>query len=175
MSDEELVAALAGGDLGALRELHARHAPWLRLRLGQRCADPDLVDQAIQDTFVAVWRSAGRYQPRAAVGAWIWGIGMRRLVDLLRSQRNRRHLPSALLQESPTSAPSAEELVLLGVQHGDLGAALADLAPELRAVVQVTVLDGLTAREAGRLLGLPVGTVKTRLRRAKAHLRQELS
>lgn len=176
MTDEELVAALAGGDLGALRELHARHAPWLRLRLAGRCADPDLVDQAVQDTFMAVWRSASRYQPRAAVGAWIWGIGMRRLVDLLRSPAARRGVPAAWLPDQPdTAAPSAEELVLLGVQHGDLGPALSGLSPELRAVVQATVLDGLTAREAARLLDLPVGTVKTRLRRAKAQLREQLA
>jgi RNA polymerase sigma-70 factor (ECF subfamily) len=101
---------------------------------------------------------------------------MRRLVDLLRSPAARRGVPAAWLPNQPdTAAPSAEELVLLGVQHGDLGPALSGLSPELRAVVQATVLDGLTAREAARLLDLPVGTVKTRLRRAKAQLREQLA
>jgi RNA polymerase sigma-70 factor (ECF subfamily) len=49
------------------------------------------------------------------------------------------------------------------------------LSPELRAVMQATVLDGLTTREAGRLLGIPTGTVKTRMMRARAALRQELA
>ena len=61
---------------------------------------------------------------------------------------------------------SAEELVLVGTEHGDLAGALDGLSPELRAVVQATVLDGLTTREAGRLLGIPAGTVKTRMMRA---------
>jgi len=64
--------------------------------------------------------------------------------------------------------------VLLGVEHGDLAGAMNQLSPELREVVQATVLDGLTTREAGRLLGIPAGTVKTRMMRAKAQLREGL-
>jgi RNA polymerase sigma-70 factor (ECF subfamily) len=70
---------------------------------------------------------------------------------------------------------SAEEHVLLAVQYGDVGAALASLSPELRAVVQATVLDGLTTREAAQLLGIPPGTVKTRMMRARAALRERLA
>ena len=65
--------------------------------------------------------------------------------------------------------------MLLGVEYGDLAGALDRLSPELRAVVQATVLDGLTTREAGHLLGLPAGTVKTRMMRAKAQLREALA
>jgi RNA polymerase sigma-70 factor (ECF subfamily) len=67
---------------------------------------------------------------------------------------------------------SAEERVLEAVEYGDLGVALQRLAPELRAVIQATVLDGLTSREAGLLLGIPTNTVKTRVYRAKAQLRE---
>ena len=70
---------------------------------------------------------------------------------------------------------SAEERVLLGVQYGDLAGALDRLSPELRVVVQSTVLDGLTTAEAGRLLGIPQGTVKTRMKRAREVLREELA
>jgi RNA polymerase sigma-70 factor (ECF subfamily) len=70
---------------------------------------------------------------------------------------------------------SAEDQVLLGIEHGDLAGALNRLSPELRAVVQATVLDGLTSREAGRLLGIPTGTVKTRMMRAKPLLREALT
>ena len=65
--------------------------------------------------------------------------------------------------------------MLLGIEYGDLGAALGRLSPEMRAVVQATVLDGLTSREAARLLGIPENTVKTRLHRAKARLREDLA
>ena len=61
------------------------------------------------------------------------------------------------------------------MEYGDLAGALDRLSPELRAVVQATVLDGLTTREAGRLLGIPAGTVKTRMMRAKAQMREALA
>ena len=70
---------------------------------------------------------------------------------------------------------SAEDEVLAGINHGDLSGALGRLSPELVAVVEATVLDGLTTREAARLLKIPAGTVKTRARRARARLRQELA
>ncbi len=169
--DEQLLRAVAEGDRAALRALYERHAPWLTLRLQRRCPDPDLVDDAVQDTFVAVWRSAKRYDGQGAVGAWIWGIGVRRLIDAIR-RRHPREFPT---QERLADEPSAEEQVLLDVAHGDLGGALNRLSPELRAVVQATVLDGLTTREASQLLGIPAGTVKTRMLRARTQLREELA
>ena len=169
--DEMLLRAVAEGDRAALRVLYERHAPWLTLRLARRCPDPDLVDDAVQDTFVAVWRSAKRYDGHGAVGAWIWGIGVRRLIDAIR-RRPHREFPT---HERFADEPSAEEQVLLDVAHGDLGGALNRLSPELRAVVQATVLDGLTTREAGQLLGIPAGTVKTRMMRARIQLREELA
>ena len=169
-SDPELLRALAGDDRSALAELYRRHSAWLLSRLARRCADPDVVDQALQDTFVAVWRKPGSYQGSGEVAAWLWGIAIRRLIDQLR----RRPATLHLVDPNDATSPSAEEQVLLGVQHGDLAGALDRLSPELRAVVQATVLDGLTTREAGRLLGIPAGTVKTRMARAKPLLREGL-
>ena len=70
---------------------------------------------------------------------------------------------------------SAEDEVLLGIEHGQLGAALTRLSPELRSAMQATVLDGLTCAEAGRLLGVPAGTVKSRCHRARIELREALA
>ncbi len=169
-SDVDVLAAIARGDRQALRVLHDRHAPWLALRLARRYADPGVVDEALQDTFMAVWRSAGRYDGRGEVGAWIWGIAIRRLIDA------RRRLPrSEVLVAEVDDRRCIEDDVVLGVEHGDLGGALSQLSPELRAVVQATVLDGLTSREAGRLLGIPTGTVKTRMMRARAQLRAAIA
>jgi RNA polymerase sigma-70 factor, ECF subfamily len=170
-SDADLVTDAADGDRCALELLYGRHAPWLMLRLQRRCADAGLVDEVVQDTFVAVWRGAGRYDGRGEVAAWIWGIGVRRLVDALR--RQPRPLPTR--GRAHEADLSAEERVLLGVEYGDLAGALDRLSPELRAVVQATVLDGLTTGEAARLLGIPQGTVKTRMMRARAQLREELA
>jgi RNA polymerase sigma-70 factor (ECF subfamily) len=109
------------------------------------------------------------------VAAWVWGIGIRRLLDALR----RRPRAAVALTEAGEGAlglaESAEDRVLLGVEYGELGPALDQLSPELRAVMQATVLDGLTTREAGQLLGIPSGTVKTRMMRAKAQLREALA
>lgn len=169
-SDVDVLAAVAAGDRDALRVLHDRHAPWLALRLARRCTDPGLVDEALQDTFMAVWRGAGRYDRRGDVGAWIWGIAIRRLVDAI------RRLPRAeVLVAEVDDRRTVEQEVLGNVEHGDLGGALSRLSPELRAVVQATVLDGLTSREAGRQLGIPAGTVKTRMMRARAQLRAALA
>lgn len=169
-TDAALLVAMAEGDRRALAELYRRHSAWLLLRLGRRCADPDLVDQALQDTFVAIWRKPAGYRGTGEVGAWMWGIAVRRLIDQIRKR------PAALHSLSPDDAmaPSAEEQVLLGVEHGNLAGALNRLSPELRAVVQATVLDGLTTREAAHLLGIPTGTVKTRMMRAKPLLREAL-
>ncbi|MEV8517357.1 RNA polymerase sigma factor [Dactylosporangium sp. NPDC051484] len=170
--DADLLRAVADGDEGALRLLFDRHAPWIVARLRRRCADPDAVDDVLQDTFVAVWKGAERWRGDGEVGAWLWGIAVRRLISRLR----RSPVAWTFLADGEADAPlvSAEEQVLLGVEHGDLGTALRRLSPQLRAVVQATILDGLTTKEAARLLGVPHGTVKGRLRQAKSQLRASL-
>ncbi len=180
--DAELLAALAEGDFAALRQLYDRHAPWLSVRLSHRCSDPDVVADALQDCFVAVWKESGRWRGDGAVAAWLWGIAVRRLISRLRAgdrTMTRLTVPIPFSSEpngpSSRAEPSAEERVLLGIEYGGLGAALERLSPEMRAVVEATVLNGLTSKEAGRLLGIPRNTVKTRLHRAKAKLRQDLA
>lgn len=174
-TDTELMTAVADGDRRALRELHDRHVPWVTARLRRRCADADAVAEAVQDTFVAVWRGAGRWDGSGEPAAWIWGIAIRRLISVLRTRGRWARIKAVTDQARPEVVVAAEEQVLLGVEHGDLAGALQCLSPELRAVVQATVLDGLTSREAGRLLGIPVGTVKTRMMRARAQLRGALA
>jgi RNA polymerase sigma-70 factor (ECF subfamily) len=173
--DAALLRALADGDESALRTLYDRHATWLWVRLMRRCNDEDLVADVLQDTFLAVWRGAGRWRGDGEVAAWIWGISVRRLISRLRLQRAPAPAPQETIDSAGVQAVSAEELVLLGVEHGDVGAALGRMSPELRAVVQATLLDGLTTREAARLLGLPQGTVKGRIRKAKELLRADMA
>jgi len=167
--DDGLLAAVAAGNRDALAELYRRHGPWLLLRLSRRCADPGTVEEVVQDTFVAVWRSADRYRGSGEVAAWIWGIGIRRLISRLRAR------PAPMVGPTDATTLSAEDEVLVGVEHGDLGSALGRLSPELRAVMQATVLDGLSTREAATLLGIPQGTVKTRAARARRELREALA
>ena len=173
-SDAELLAEVAGRDLAALRELYDRHSAWLAVRLRRRCNDADLVADAMQDTFVAVWNEAARFRGDGEAAAWLWGIAVRRLVSRLRRRQDVSFLADLPSYTSPVE-PAAEEQVLLSVEYGDLGTALARLSPEMRAVMQAVVLDGLTTREAAKVLRVPENTVKTRLHRAKAHLRTDLA
>ena len=172
VDDAQLLREIAAGDRSALRTLFDRHARWLTVRLQRRCSDHGLVDETVADTFLTVWRKASTYRGDGEVGAWLWTITMRRLLDRLRT---RVPEPMDLLPQRRARTVSAEDQVLIGIEHGDLGAALQRLNPELRAVLQATVLDGLTTREAGRLLGIPDGTVKSRAMRARAALRKELA
>jgi RNA polymerase sigma factor (sigma-70 family) len=172
--DAALLRALAAGDESALRTLYERHATWLWVRLMRRCNDEDVVSDVLQDTFLAVWRGASRWRGDGEVAAWIWGISVRRLISRLRVHRPPAPVPQETIDSAGVEAVSAEELVLLGVEHGDVGAALRRMSPELRAVVQATLLDGLTTRETARLLGLPQGTVKGRIRKAKELLRADM-
>ncbi|MEX2293520.1 MAG: RNA polymerase sigma factor [Acidimicrobiales bacterium] len=175
LTDAQLLEAIAASDRDALRLLHDRHASWLSLRLHRRCHDPELVAEAVQDTFVAVWRSAGRWEGRGEPAAWIWGIAIRRLIGVIRARNRWDRDRSFRAEPAGEMVVAAEDAVLLGVEHGDLAAALGSLSPELRAVVQATVLDGLTTREAAHLLRIPAGTVKTRMMRARQQLRGALA
>ncbi|MGW2821580.1 RNA polymerase sigma factor [Streptomyces sp. NPDC001443] len=175
-SDGELLRAVAAdADRRAFEELYRRFAPWLSARLRSRCADAGIVDDVVQETFLAVWRGTARYREDGDVAGWLWRIGSRRLVDVLRGDGARGRLRQALARLRHRDEASAEERVLAGVEHGNLAGALLRLSPELRAVLQATVVDGLTTREAAVLLGIPPGTVKTRALRARKQLREALA
>jgi RNA polymerase sigma factor (sigma-70 family) len=171
--DDALVHAIANGESTALRELYDRHAPWLQARLMRRCNDREVVLDVLQDTFVAVWKDARRWRGDGDVASWVWGIAFRRMVSRLRSRKQAVLMPD--WDTVGGLVPAAEDEVLLAVEYGDLAGALRRLSPEFRSVVQAVVLDGLTTREASRLLGVRENTVKTRLHRAKAQLRQSVT
>lgn len=173
--DTTLLRAVAAREEAALKELFDRHAPWLSLRIRRRCNDAEIVDDVVSDTFVAVWNGAGSFRGDGEVAAWLWGIASRRLVSRMRGRRVPEPWADEELESRFEPLASAEEQVLLDVEHGDLGLALSSLSPELRAVVQATILDGLSTREAARLLDLPHGTLKGRLRKAKREMRESLA
>ncbi|GGJ37124.1 RNA polymerase sigma factor [Streptomyces brasiliensis] len=171
-SDAALLRAVADGDSAAMAVLYDRHAGWLHARLTRRCADPEVVREVLQDTFVTVWRSAAGHRGQEA-GGWLWTIAARRLVDARRAQERAARGERPDTWHEP--APSTEERVLAGLEYGDVGTALDRISPELRDVLRATVVDGLTTRETARLLGIPEGTVKSRALRARAELRAALA
>ncbi len=170
VDDVDLVRRIAAGDRDALATLYRRHGPWLTVRLSRRCRDGDLVDTAVQDTFLSAWKQAGRYRPTGAVGAWLWTIGVRRLIDQL-----RRRPPPEPTDDLTRYAQVVSEEIPLALGHTPMGQAFALLDPDLQAVLAATALDGLTNREAAVLLGIPTGTVKSRLNRARQLVQEALT
>ncbi len=175
--DRALVARISRGDRVALEQLYFRHASWLLGRLQSRCGDPDLADIAVQDTFIAVWRSASKYRADGAVAAWLWSIAIRRLIDQLR-RRRPTPVPDEMLQVyndgGTVRSTSFEDVITQQAAHTELGPAFRTLHPDLQAVLIATAIDGLTTKEAARLLDIPQGTVKTRLMRARSSLQEAL-
>jgi RNA polymerase sigma-70 factor (ECF subfamily) len=172
--EAELVRKVAKGDRAAFEELYRRTSPWLAVRLRRRCADDQVVAEVMQETYLTVWRAAGGFAGAAVDGSavgWLWTIAAHRLVDVFRKQARQAEIK----HDVPADAPAAEEEALAGTVGYELGAALDQLAPELRDVLQAMVLDGLSVRETSLLLGVPEGTVKTRARRARILLREALT
>jgi len=177
--DLALIARVAAADRVALEMLYLRHAGWLTARLQARCGDPELTDIAVQDTFLSVWTSARKYRGEGDVGAWIWGIGIRRLIDLLRKRKATPVDPAFIARAhgaiGRTEQPAADDVLLGGGAYGDLATAMLALPADLQAVLVATAIDGLSTKEAADLLGVPQGTVKTRLMRARRQLQEALS
>ena len=119
MDDDALIAAVAGGDDVALRELFRRHAPWLAGRL-RGVLPATEVEDVLQETFLAVWRGAGGYRPGSA-GGWLWGIARRQAALWL-----RRRGPAELLLPALAAAD--------GQHQGDPAEAALSRAELARAV-----------------------------------------
>ena len=95
MDNDELIAAVAGGDDAALRELFSRHAPWLAARLRAVLPAAD-VEDVLQETFLAVWRGAAGYRGEGA-GGWLWGIARRQAALWLRRRGQAELVLAALV------------------------------------------------------------------------------
>jgi DNA-directed RNA polymerase specialized sigma24 family protein len=140
LDEGELLRRIARGDRPAFDELYRRSAPWLTVRLRRRCVDPDVVAEVLQDTYLAVWRSAGSHANASANGSalgWMWTIAAHRLVDAFRRRARQERVPAVPTFE--TVAAAAEDEALAGGIGADLERALLALPPELRQVLAYTV------------------------------------
>jgi len=166
MDDDELIAAIAAGDDAALRELFGRHATWLAVRLRSLLPPADTED-VLQETFLAVWQGARRYQPTGAPGGWLWGIARRQAALYLR----RRGPAGVELTDTGGHFDDPAEAVVAGVAiERALGP---DGSPE-REVWRLVYVEDRPVAEAAELLGVPVGTVKSRAHRVRRLLRAAL-
>jgi RNA polymerase sigma-70 factor, ECF subfamily len=172
-TDDQLVRAVAAGDRTALELLYRRHAPWLAGRLAARTTSRELAEEALQDTFLAAWRGARAYHGTGEVPAWLWGIARRRLASLARRQpRGSLSLEVAGERVDPVAGP--EEAALGRDTSARIRLAVAHLPDEQRAAITAVVYQGQTITQAAQATGVAEGTVKSRLHRARLHIRKEL-
>jgi RNA polymerase sigma-70 factor (ECF subfamily) len=173
MNDDELIARVAAGDDTALRELFARHAPWLATRLRSVLSAAD-VEDVLQETFLAVWTGAGRYRPEGPAGGWLWGIARRQAALFLR-RRGPATLPEPAV--AVASGPCASDPAEAVLARAEIANAVAALGPEgspERRVWQLMYIEDRPAAEVAELTGVPVGTVKSRAYRARTLMRAAL-
>ena len=172
-ADDQLVRAVAAGERAALELLYRRHAPWLAARLAARTSSRDLAEEALQDTFLAAWRGARGYHGSGEVPAWLWGIARRRLASLARRQP-RVALSLTLVAEGVDPAAGPEEAALGQDASARIRAAIEHLPTDQRAAITAVVYQGQSIRQAAQATGVPEGTIKSRLHRARLRIHQEL-
>lgn len=183
MDDNALIAAVAGGDDVALRELFGRHAPWLAARLRTALPAAD-VEDVLQETFLAVWRGAARYRPElGTVGGWTWGIARRQAALWLR-RRGPAGLPLPALTGPDSRLPGAADgpagladPAEAALQRAELAAAVSALGPAggpQRETWRLMYLEDRPVDEVAELMGVPVGTVKSRAHRVRQLMRAAL-
>jgi RNA polymerase sigma-70 factor, ECF subfamily len=173
MDDDGLIAAVAGGDDTALRELFSRHAPWLAVRLRAVLPAAD-VEDVLQESFLAVWRGARGYRPEGAAGGWLWGIARRQAAQWLRRRGRALSLVQALEQMGP---PAAEDPAQTAITRAELAEAVETLGPPgvpERDVWRLVYVEDRPVAEVAELMGVPPGTVKSRAHRARRLLRTAL-
>ena len=170
-TDGELIEQIGGGDRDAFEELYRRYnRPVLGLAL-RRLGDRGRAEDALQDAFAAVWRSARSYDPaRGAGGAWLYTVARNAIVDGFR----RRPEPVAELPEQRDAADGPPEQAEASWLSWRVHRAIESLPQHERAVLELAYWGGLSQREVAEFLDIPLGTVKTRTRSALARLADEL-
>lgn len=172
--DGLLLRRVASGDERALEEIYARFGRSLFGYLLKLAPDRRLAEEVLQDTLVAVWRGAGSYAGRSSAKTWIFGVCRRQAHNTLR----RRDLMPGTEEDFdvlPTPDPGPEEALLSGVRQEELMIRLDDLSPLHREVLILFFYQNLSYEETATVLGVPVGTVKSRLSNAKRSLRTAVS
>ena len=175
LSDEALLSLVASSDDAALAELYDRFgrvAYSLALRI---LRDETLAQDAVQEAFLAVWRTADRFlAERAKASTWILTLVHRRAVDLVRREDRRRGEPLEHAPE-PAAPDTTEDEATLGFQRRVVQEALAQLSPEQRQALELGYYGGLTQSELAEQLGQPLGTIKSRMFSGLSRLRDLLA
>jgi RNA polymerase sigma-70 factor, ECF subfamily len=184
--DEALVAAVAQGDATALELIYERHSRGVYSLAVRLLSDAPAAEEVVQETFLKLWRQPGAYQPsRGRLLPWLLGVAHHHAVDLLRrrqlEQRHRVPAPHVngdsltdLLDNHGLASNEGDPQARAGAfeQRLSLGQALSSLPPEQRLPIELAYYKGMTQLEIATRLGLPLGTVKTRMRLGLQQLRK---
>jgi RNA polymerase sigma factor (sigma-70 family) len=173
LTDEEVLARVARANESALAELYDRFdrvAYGLAYRI---LRDALLAEDAVQDAFLAVWRTAAAFDPaRGKASTWIMTLVHRRAVDVVRREDRRRARP---LEDAPVAAGDAtDETAVIREQRRAVQAALTQLPSDQREALELAYYGGLSQSELAERLGVPLGTIKSRMFAALSKLRDLL-
>lgn len=160
--DPELIRAASAGDTAAFEELVRAYQSHIWRFLRHLLGDPDLAEDITQETFVRVYRKLGTFRFRSKFSTWVFQVARNAGIDALRSRQRRERLLTAM-------EPRALE-VSGGELRMEIEEALQTLTPKLREAFVLIEAFGFTYREAGRTIGVPEGTVKSRVYHAREQL-----
>lgn len=169
----DLVSRAQGGDSGALAELTAQMAPLLQRFALRLCKHPDAADDAAQDALLAFATTLDDFEGRAALSTWAYTLARTACARQRRGRKNEPGLPLDELPE-PADESSPEEAAMDQETTRLVNAAIDELPPDYREVLQLRDIEGLDTREAGARLGLAPEALKSRLHRARAALAARL-
>jgi RNA polymerase sigma-70 factor (ECF subfamily) len=177
LADEELMALVAGMDADAFEVVYDRHAGAAFALAFRICGSRPAADDVCQEAFLAAWRSAGRFDPRAgSVRGWLLTIVHNRAIDQLRrvTRVRDRTVSDDTAAERVASPDDTEAAAIAGQARAEAASLLERLPGEQRRVVELSFYSGYSHSEIADLLELPLGTVKTRMRIALEKLRHHL-
>src|SRR5919197_4155957 len=165
--DGELIERIGDGDRGAFETLYSRYArPLFGLAL-RRVGESEQAEDAVQETFTSVWRSASSYRPeRGPGGPWLFAVARNAIVDRARARREQ----AADVPESASPEAGPDERVEAEWTAWRVHAAFNDLPDSERTVLELAYWGDMSQSEVADFLGIPLGTVKTRTRNGLARL-----
>ncbi|MEI7778477.1 MAG: RNA polymerase sigma factor SigM [Actinomycetes bacterium] len=174
-SDADLLAAHAAGEAGALAVLVQRHQDRLWAVALRTTSDPEEAADALQDAWISVLRNAGTFRGDAAVTTWLHRIVVNACLDRIRRRTSR---PTTQLPDDTDGFRSLADPIdrhEQRIEHLEIEAALALLPPDQRAAIVLVDVEGWSVEAAAEVLGVPVGTIKSRCHRARAKLAIQLA
>lgn len=173
-SDDALMRALAGRDLNALAVLYDRYGRVAYALAYRILGEPEAAEDVVHDAFISAWRGAMTYKSdRGNVRGWLLSIAHHRAVDVLRRKTTFRPAPLEAAEHRPAEDDTAAEGIR-NVEHASVRAALEALPPAQRRTIELAYFGGYTHVELAELMGVPLGTVKGRMRIGLQKLRRAL-